>query len=242
MSGVASIIPHHTAGPATGEAPSLGVVQNGRTGLPGPLSQLVLGRSGTVYVVAAGLAYHAGLTFEIWQSNAWSIGIEAEATGTSTWPSVQYDAYVRLCRALADHYRVPYSRVMGHKEVASPRGRKVDPNFEMATFRAAIAMTKPVTTQVEEDMSWTDIVTNAYGDKVQAIQVLNGVEVRAADAQDRVGRVDAKVDSLSDRVNALTAAIGGLVPGTVTELECEPIDLDALAAKVADLLAERLAN
>lgn len=134
-----AIICHHTAGPTTGDAPSLRVVRDGRPDLAGPLAHLVLARSGTVHVVAAGLCWHAGATFQPWQSNAHAIGIEAEATGRDPWPDVQYKAYVRLCRALADHYDVPYARVLGHKEVASPAGRKIDPNFGMDAFRAAIA-------------------------------------------------------------------------------------------------------
>lgn len=150
MSGVRSVVCHHTAGPATGEIPSLNVVVNGRPGLPGPLSNLALGRSGTVYVVAAGLAYHAGVVFSPpTQGNAWAIGIEAEATGTAPWPPVQYAAYTRLCRALVDHYGLTVDRVLGHKEVASPLGRKVDPNFDMKQFRAAVAA-------VEEDDMFTD--------------------------------------------------------------------------------------
>lgn len=228
--GVRSIICHHTAGPATGEAPSLGVVTNGRPGLAGPLAQLVLGRSGTVYVVAAGLCYHAGATFEAWQGNAWAIGIEAEATGRDHWPTVQYAAYVKLCRALADHYGVPYDRVRGHCEVAAPLGRKTDPNFSMAAFRAAVSAPQ------EDPIMWEDIVTNMNGDRVQAIQVLNGVERRTADAQNAVARVE-------DKVNALTAAVGALVPGSVVELPEEPAwDLEALASAVADKLAARLAS
>lgn len=138
MGAVQSIVCHHTAGPARGEAPSLAVVRDGRPDLEGPLSHLVLARSGTVHVVAAGLCWHAGPTFQPWQANAHAIGIEAEATGKDPWPDVQYKAYVRLCRALADHYRVPYARVLGHKEVAKPTGRKSDPNFQMGAFRAAI--------------------------------------------------------------------------------------------------------
>ena len=131
---------HHTAGPATGEAPSLGVVENGRPDLTGPLAQLVLGRSGTWYVVAAGLCYHTGATFEPWQGNTWAVGIEAEATGRDPWPPVQYAGYVRGARALADHYGVPFSRVLGHREIARPLGRKSDPNFDLATFRAALTL------------------------------------------------------------------------------------------------------
>lgn len=133
-----SIALHHTAGPRTGEAPSLRVVRDGRSDLPGPLAHFVLGRSGTVYVVAAGQCWHAGATWTANQSNPWAIGIEAEATGVDPWPPGQYDAYLRLVRALCDHYRIPFAAVQGHKEICKPRGRKSDPNFDCNAFRAAL--------------------------------------------------------------------------------------------------------
>ncbi|MDN5860326.1 MAG: N-acetylmuramoyl-L-alanine amidase [Pseudonocardia sp.] len=140
MAGVRSIICHHTAGPPTGDTPSLRVVRDGRAGLPGPLAQVYLSRSGGVYVVAAGLAYHAGAVFSpSTQGNLWAIGVEAEATGVDPWPPVQYDAYARLCAALRRHYGLGTDRVLGHKEVAKPAGRKIDPNFSMIQFRAAVA-------------------------------------------------------------------------------------------------------
>ena len=141
MLSVAGIVVHHTATSkaAAGDYPSLRIVRDGRSDLPGPLSQLGLGRDGTVYVIAAGVAYHAGETAEQWQDNWRSIGIEAEHDGLSPWPAAQYDAYVRLVAALAEHYGIPVSRVMGHKEVAVPAGRKVDPNFDMTAFRRAVS-------------------------------------------------------------------------------------------------------
>lgn len=143
MSSVQAIVCHHTAGPAAGDAPSLAVVRDGRPDLAGPLAHLVLARSGTVHVVAAGLCWHAGATLQPWQANAHAVGIEAEATGRDPWPDTQYAAYVRLCRALADHYGVPYSRVLGHKEICKPAGRKSDPNFSMSDFRAALGAAGP---------------------------------------------------------------------------------------------------
>lgn len=141
MLGVQTIAVHHTAtsAKAPGNYPSLRIVRDGRPDLPGPLSQLGLGRDGKVYVIAAGVSYHAGATFENRQDNWHAIGIEAEHDGLSPWPQVQYDAYVRLCRALCDHYGLPTSRVEGHKEIATPRGRKTDPNFDMDAFRAHVA-------------------------------------------------------------------------------------------------------
>lgn len=140
MTSVEAIICHHTAGPKTGEYPSLGTVRDGRPGLDGPLAQIGLARSGKVLVIAAGVCYHAGVVFETWQNNWHAIGIEAEADGVSPWPAVQYNAYVKLCAALRHGYGVPNARVLGHKEVAKPARRKPDPNFDMKTFRARVSV------------------------------------------------------------------------------------------------------
>ena len=137
MSAVRSILAHHTATSlrATGDYPSLGIVKDGRPDLPGPLSQLGLGRSGTVYVIAAGQSWHAGRVIDPRAENHCSIGIEAEHDGISPWPEVTYRAYVRLVAALTRHYGVP---VWGHKEMNRADG-KIDPNFDMNQFRADVA-------------------------------------------------------------------------------------------------------
>lgn len=139
--GVNSIVCHHTATPksAVGNYPSLRIVRDGRSDLPGPLSQLGLGRDGKVYVIAAGVAWHAGATFFPRQDNWHAIGIEAEHDGASPWPMVQHAAYVRLVAALVEHYGIALSNVQGHKEVAKPLGRKIDPNFDMTDFRRRVS-------------------------------------------------------------------------------------------------------
>lgn len=139
MTAVRTILCHHTAGSANGNSPSLGVVQNGRAGLAGPLSHFVLGRDGTVFVVAAGLCWHAGVVKNSDQDNYHAIGIEAEATGLASWPEVQMVAYAKLCKALCKAFGLSTSRVLGHKEACSPTGRKIDPNFDMNAFRARVA-------------------------------------------------------------------------------------------------------
>lgn len=146
MTAVKGIVVHHTAGPATGDMPSLNFIRDGSSSLKGPLSQLGLGRTGTWYVIAAGLSYHAGVvTDSSLYSNANAIGIEAEGVGLpatdsghSNWPEVQWQSYVRGVRALKNAFGVPTDRVRGHKEVASPLGRKIDPNFSMNEFRGAL--------------------------------------------------------------------------------------------------------
>ncbi|QOR55610.1 MAG: hypothetical protein VM34scaffold347_21 [Phage 66_12] len=129
---------HHTAGPPKGDTPSLNTVIYGRSDLPGPLCNLYLSRSGEVYLVAAGIGYHAGATLEPWQDNNSGIGIEAEATGVDPWPAHQYDVYARMCSHLAAYYHIPVGHVMGHKEICDPPGRKIDPNFGMDSFRDAV--------------------------------------------------------------------------------------------------------
>jgi hypothetical protein len=146
LTDVRSIICHHTAGPSTGDYPSLPIVRDGRPDLPGPLAQLGLGRSGTWFAIAAGLSYHAGVvTDPTLYSNQYAIGVEAEGVGLPPtdsghiyWPEVQWESYVRGVRALKKAFNVSTEHVRGHKEICSPAGRKIDPNFSMDEFRNAL--------------------------------------------------------------------------------------------------------
>ena len=149
FAGLMGIVCHHTATPAAapGDYPSLRIVRDGRSDLPGPLSQLGLGRDGTVYVIAAGVAWHAGATSLPRQDNWHTIGIEAEHDGVSRWAPEQYAAYASLAATLAEHYGIPLSNVEGHKEVATPRGRKIDPNFDMDAFRGVVKQMRDARTQ-----------------------------------------------------------------------------------------------
>lgn len=134
---IKGVVAHHTAGPLKGNAPSLSVVTNGRPDLPGPLAQLVLGRDGTFYVVAAGLCYHAGpptkstpASLKEWCGNRSTIGIEAENSGLKNdnpWPAVQIAAYQKGCAAILLHIHQPAAHCIGHFEWAPER--KGDPSL-----------------------------------------------------------------------------------------------------------------
>jgi hypothetical protein len=82
MSSVKGILCHHTAGPKTGDYPSLAIVRDSRPDLKGPIAQLGLSRTGTWYILAAGKSWHAGSTKDdsIF-GNSNTIGIEAEGVG-----------------------------------------------------------------------------------------------------------------------------------------------------------------
>ncbi len=143
MTAVRGILVHHTAGPRMGNAPSLNLIVEGRKDLQGPLSQLVLGRDGTFFVVAAGRCNHAGIG--AWQDvtagNSSFIGIEAENTGMidDPWPNVQMEALTVGCAAILKHIGADEVMVAGHREYALPRGRKIDPLFDMIDFREDVA-------------------------------------------------------------------------------------------------------
>ncbi|PXY20319.1 peptidoglycan recognition protein family protein [Prauserella endophytica] len=167
MSSVKGVVCHWTATPDTTRPadnyPSKSIVTFGRSGLPGPLCNLGLGRDGTVFLVAAGLAYHAGSGYYQGigaNGNANTIGIEAEEGGDGDWTPAMLDAYPRLCAALARFYKLPTGRVIGHNEWAP--SRKIDIRSwpgGMAGFRtrvqsiingsAAPATPKPSTSYAE---------------------------------------------------------------------------------------------
>jgi len=188
---IQGVICHHTAGSRRGNMPSLGVVTNGRPDLPGPLSQLCLGRDGTFFVVAAGRCNHAGRGN--WQGvtagNSRFIGIEAENTGQTEgpnadpWPAVQLDAYRRGVAAILKKIRANAIMCCGHKEYALPMGRKSDPTFDMEGFRlqvaAIMAGTAPlpsVIPAVDSDNRPT-LRRGAVGEPVKLIQTKIGVPV-----------------------------------------------------------------
>jgi len=138
------ILCHHTAGPLKGNAPSLGIVTNGRPDLPGPLAQLHLARDGTFTVVAAGLKKKtgAGKWQGITTGNKNFIGIEAENSGLASdnpWPAVQMAAYAKGCAAICLHIGAKPIMVAGHCEYALPVGRKPDPAFSVGTRAERIA-------------------------------------------------------------------------------------------------------
>ena len=142
---IKGVMCHHTAcaHSAKGNTPSMGIVEHGRPDLAGPLAQLLLGRDGTYFTVAAGRCNHAGRGN--WQGftmgNTNFIGLEAENDGLpdeAPWPAVQMDAYVKGVAAILKHINAKPIMAVGHKEYALPHGRKNDPDFDMNDFRKRV--------------------------------------------------------------------------------------------------------
>ena len=143
LDSIECIVVHHTASRRTaGPFPSRRVLIEGRDDLPGPLCNLALtrGASPTWVVVAAGKANHAGAVRQSWQSNARALGVEAENDGVGEpWTPAVLDTLATGLALLAIAHDIPTSRILGHKEVCDPPGRKIDPSTSMSDLRDAVA-------------------------------------------------------------------------------------------------------
>jgi hypothetical protein len=150
---------HHTAG--------LNVqnyLRTGDAGLPGPLCHTYITQAGSVVMMSAGRANHAGggdpdvLRAVIAESYATNppaphyhngsdgaadgndsfYGWECEnkGDGTDPWPTVQYTAMVKATTAILRYYGWTEKSCIGHKEWSD---WKVDPaGITMSTFRADV--------------------------------------------------------------------------------------------------------
>lgn len=154
LTAIKGVLLHHTG--AGSSAALRNLISAGRRDLPGPLSQLFLDDDGTYYVIASGRSNHAGRGRwqDVTNGNSVLIGIEAKnaGDGKDDWPDAQMYAYIVGVAAIAK--RAGFDPVMaaGHKEYALPRGRKVDPTFDMVQFREALEELGDVVTGVQPTM------------------------------------------------------------------------------------------
>lgn len=143
---IRGVMVHHTGS----DGATAASIADGRPDLAGPLSQLHIARSGTVSVVAAGVAWHAGIGMYPWlptnMGNWHTIGIECANSGTSpsaphrrNWPDAQYFALVRCCAAINRKLGQNAGRTIGHKEYAGRAQGKWDPGaIDMELLRVDI--------------------------------------------------------------------------------------------------------
>jgi hypothetical protein len=131
-------VDHHTA--ATSDIDN--VLINGRSDLPGPLCNWALHKDGSWVLIAAGGANHAGQSQPGAPTNSTGWGCEAtgpiplDGYGPSAFPN--YDEYVTGMACILEAESWAASKIWGHKESCSPSGRKIDPSFDMNSFRSSI--------------------------------------------------------------------------------------------------------
>lgn len=133
------ILCHHTASPeGCSDRTDLQCILAGNADAPGPISQLYVGRAGTVYIVAAGRANHGGkgirpgVDGSCADMNAALLGIEAGNSGIGeVWSDAQTDVYGAMVAALCAYYGWSVdSDVYLHATTGPPNGgcnSKIDP-------------------------------------------------------------------------------------------------------------------
>lgn len=267
---VNGVMIHYTV--SEGTQKSVDICYDGYAALPGPLCHGVIDKDGTVYLVGNGRANHAGggdpdvLAAVINESygsvppktnehqgsdgavdgNSRFYGFECInlGNGKDPWPAAQQEAMVRASAALCRAHGWGAKSTIGHKEWSD---WKSDPNLSMPGLRDRIAERlkhaaswSPGSTQPpkEDDVALTTddvnkIVNAVWGKMLESPTAPAGTDPnRTAGTFLRWG--DKHHDDLADRMTALAAKVDRLTTGGV--------DLDALATKVADLLAARLAD
>lgn len=192
---------HHDAIPTRWQTPP-GILIGGRPDLPGPLCNFALNAWGTVYVVAAGRANHAGTGG--WRgltgnSSVW--GTEAQNAGTGqTWPDVQIDAYVRLCAATCDYSGFSAEMVCRHAEWTS---RKIDPagpwqdghdwSRDASHFRALVAQGGTDMPLNDADLFTIGVIVKKALADVGLATLSEQEKRRAAKTRERLARIEAEL-------------------------------------------------
>lgn len=180
-----AIMIHHTASSGN----SLKIIRNGRKGLPGPLAQFLISKSGQVYLVSQGYSNHAGTGVSSVLANArkdrapsgrakskgdmtgnkyfWGVEVENNGTGEA-YPEVQIQALVTLCAALCELNGWSANRIVHHKEWSS---RKIDMSYR-GDVRGMVADVMSGKAPRSYDISCDDIVVQLKdeGDCVREVQ------------------------------------------------------------------------
>lgn len=132
---------HHTAGPASGSAPSLNTCIYGRSDLPGPLCNVMQSREADgndiAYVIAAGRANHAGEGgWRGLSGNSSVYGLEIEHTGTSPLSQHRQQIAARIHAAM---FGGDAGMVCQHREWAPDRKIDAAQDVDPDTFRQMVA-------------------------------------------------------------------------------------------------------
>lgn len=152
------IVIHHIAcppgslGTADVEALFLGTLDTGKHPAYGEVAgkelsaHFLVDRAGRVtqFVATDRAAFHAGVSR--WRGrggcNDFSVGVELIGGPERDFTARQYAALARLCCALMrEHPKITTRGIVGHSQIALPRGRKTDPGprFDWARLRTLIA-------------------------------------------------------------------------------------------------------
>jgi hypothetical protein len=249
---------HHTA-----SGDGAGIVEtcySGRADLPGPLCTGVVHKDGTVTLVGNGRSNHAGAgALNVYSAvldetripapgadtvdgNAHFYGWECVnlGTGKDPWPDVQLEAMVRVQAAVCEFHGWGAQSVIGHLEWTT---RKIDPRgFTMVGMRALVAAHLAAGPSTEDDVTTVDLSSTSI--ETVATRVLLKDNVIANPVEDDPNKfitLATSVRNIETVARRTETAVNALkVTGTPVTLTDE--QTTAIATKVADLLAARLAS
>lgn len=258
------VILHHTAnGGATGNTPSLAYVTRG-TYSPVRNCHFLIGRDGLVAVVYALKCYHAGMggpgrwgdgpLVPLDSMNNFAYGIEIESKGTSTtvdatngYTQAQIEATSKLTAELLKMMGRNTGCAINHRTWAPLR--KTDTLLTDASWQARInpyMVTQNPGDDMALDQADIDKVAHAVWNKVypdptdgkdaSTASLLLRARIDSHTAATRpfptTSLSDAQINAIADAVVAALPPSSGLTQG----------DYDAIATRVADLLAQRLSS
>lgn len=180
---------HHTAGSLSGAVPSLWTCINGRSDVPGPLCNGLLGRDLVLRLITAGRANHAGRGgYRGLVGNSTVFGLEVEHVGVASREKVpaglvEMAARVHAAFCLTGGYGV--EMVHQHWEWTSRKIDFVKGTLDPNTFRRMVqnvidevtAKPKPPPPQPSEE----DIIMGARDDIIAAINEAKPFAVRLTD-------------------------------------------------------------
>lgn len=230
MTAAHGVVGHWTAGPAqsatSSNTPSLRVVRDGRPGLAGPLCNVYTAFDGTLYVVAAGKAYHAGVSD--WRGetdlNNTFAGNEVESPGGFDYTPAQLDVTPRLHAALLRRMGRGAEWATAHYEVADPPGRKPDgPARDMPAFRGIVGRYLASPGTIRKDNKQEDDLMTTPISKANLAAIAGAVNVELR-------------ETLTSDITPRT--VGGALTAIIARLNAQSTAADALAALVAAVRAD----
>lgn len=205
------VLEHHTATPASyaRPAPTVQMCITGRPDLDGPLCHAVIGYDGTVHLIAAGRANHAGKAKAsgpnpAGDGNTLYVGFEWDYHGVNQGPSPeQYATAVRATRAVLAKLGRPAEAARGHRET-SVTG-KIDPgHVDLDQFRRDVAAgATPTAPGGIENMAFADSFTDWANNKQTVGSWMNNIDKRIAELHGAVlGLQQSRIPGDKNKTNA----------------------------------------